>query len=274
VLVHVEQVMGTVVSFHVATGAADPGAGGTGAADPGAADPGAADPGAADPGALSAPIAAACAELHQADEMFSTWRADSPMSRVRQGALSVRDAPAVVAEVLALCEQVRDATGGWFDPWSMPGGVDPTGLVKGWAAERALAVLLRAGVHGALVNAGGDLCAAGRPSGGERWRVGVRHPWRPDALACIVHLDAAMATSATYERGPHLVDPRTGRPGARAASGTVLGPDLAVADALATALAVGGDEVYEMVADLDGYDAYLVRRDGTEAWTEGVVFAD
>ncbi len=260
--------MGTVVSFHVATGAADPGA-----ADPGAADPGAADPGAADPGALSAPIRAACAELHRADEMFSTWRPDSPMSQVRQGALSVRDAPAPVAEVLALCEQVRDATGGWFDPWSMPGGVDPTGLVKGWAAERALAVLLRAGVHGALVNAGGDLCAAGRPAPGERWRVGVRHPWRPDALACIVHLDVAMATSATYERGPHLVDPRTGRPGARAASATVLGPDLAVADALATALAVGGDEVYEMVADLDGYDAYLVRRDGTEAWTEGVVFA-
>ena len=82
-----------------------------------------------------------------------------------------------------------------------------------------------------------------------------------------------MATSGSYERGAHLVDPRTGAPGSRAASATVTGPSLALADALATALAVGGDEALEAVAALESYDGYLIRPDGSEASTSGMAFA-
>lgn len=81
-----------------------------------------------------------------------------------------------------------------------------------------------------------------------------------------------MATSGTYERGPHLFDPATGRPGNRAVSATVTGPSLALADALATAVAVGGDGALAAVAALDGYAAYLIRPDGTEADTGGIDF--
>ena len=246
---HAEEVMGTVVSFDLRVASS--------VAPDGPADA----------------LAAACAELHRADETFSTWKPGSVMCRVRRGELAVTAAPPEVAEVLALCHVGKTLSRGWFDPWAMPGGVDPTGLVKGWAAELALGRLRVDGVDAALVNAGGDLIAFGRPSPGETWRVGIRHPWRPDALAAVVDVRAAVATSGVYERGEHLFDPKSGAPSARAASATVTGPSLAIADALATALAVGGDEVLDALEGLDGYDGYLVRKDGSERWTEHMGFA-
>ena len=84
---------------------------------------------------------------------------------------------------------------------------------------------------------------------------------------------AAVATSGPYERGAHLIDPATGRPASRAASATVTGPSLALADALATGVAVGGDEALAVVTGLDGYAAYLIRPDGSETDTGGIAFA-
>jgi thiamine biosynthesis lipoprotein len=222
--------------------------------------------------AVTAAIAGACAVLHHCDALFSTWDAASPVSRYRRGETPLAGMPAEFGEVMAQCRAARRASGGWFDPWAMPGGFDPTGLVKGWATERALAVLRDAGAPGALINGGGDVAVFGAPAAGQRWRVGIRHPWRPDALACVVETDAAVATSGCYERGVHLIDPGTGQPATRAASASVTGPSLALADALATGVAVGGDEALPAVAGLAGYAAYLIRPDGTEADT-GIEFA-
>ena len=188
-------------------------------------------------------------------------------------AICEADGPPALAEVRAACETARDASGGWFDPWAMPGGYDPTGLVKGWAVDRALDALRQAGLPAALVNGGGDLAAFGGPAPGEPWRAGIRHPWRPAALAAVLEVHGAVATSGSYERGAHLVDPHTGQPACRAASATVTGPSLALADALATALAVGGDAALAAVAGLAGYAGYLIRPDGTETWTSGMPFA-
>lgn len=244
---HAEHAMGTVFSITVVTG-------GRPAAD------------------LRPAIAAACAVLHRADAVFSTWDAGSQVSRLRRGEASLAELDPEVSEVLAECRAAKEASGGWFDPWAVPGGVDPTGLVKGWAAGRALDVLRGAGIGAALVNGGGDVAASGGPSPGEQWRVGIRHPWRPGALAAIVAATAAVATSGCYERGQHLIDPVTRRPGSRAASATVTGPRLALADALATAVAVGGDDALTAVAALPGYEAYLIRPDGSETDTGGVAF--
>jgi thiamine biosynthesis lipoprotein len=246
-LTHAEDVMGTVVSFTVV-------------------------PGELPVAAARGAVADACRVLHRADEVFSTWRPDSPVSLLRRGAVTLSTMPAEVAEVLRLCAEARTASRGWFDPWAMPGGVDPTGLVKGWAVERAAGVLRAAGACAALVNGGGDLAAFGAPGPGQRWRVGIQHPWRRDALAGVVEVDAAIATSASYERGAHLIDPATGRPASGIASATVTGPSLALADALATALAVGGGEALAAVAALDGYEGYLIRADGSEADTSGFRF--
>jgi FAD:protein FMN transferase len=247
VLVHTEPVMGTVVSFTVDCGSR------------------------AELDVREA-VKAACRLLHHLDGTFSLWKPGSPMSRLRRGELEPGEAPPEIPAVLDLCAEARELSGGWFDPWAMPGGVDPTGLVKGWALEQASRLLREAGVPAALLNGGGDLVAFG-PAGSSRpWRIGIRHPWDPSAFACVVEVDQAIATSGSYERGPHLIDPRTGRPTVAAASATVSGPSLAMADALATALAVGGDQVLGILADLPGYDAYLIRGDATEVATATMAF--
>lgn len=248
VLKHTEEVMGTVVSFTVL------------------------------PGELPVPaarlaISGACRSLHEADAVFSTWDPGSPVSRLRRGEAPLHAMPAEVAEVLSLCRVAKQASAGWFDPWALPGGVDPTGLVKGWAVERAAGRLRKAGVAAALVNGGGDLTCFGSPGPGQQWRIGIRHPWRADALACVVSLRAAMATSAGYERGAHLISPATGQPATGVASATVTGPSLAMADALATAVAAGGDGALPAVAAMEGYEAYLIRGDGSETHTGGIEFA-
>jgi thiamine biosynthesis lipoprotein len=208
--------------------------------------------------------------LHEADRVFSTYQADSPISRLRRGEIDLDQCPAPVRDVLELCERARDITHGWFDPWSLAGGVDPTGYVKGWAAQRSLDVLRRSGVRGALVNAAGDTASFGGPLPGAPFRIGIVDPQQTQALACVVESPGAVATSGTYERGGHLIDPHTGRPASRAASATVTGPDLGLADALATALAVGGREVLPLVEGLDGFEGLLIDFDGDFEMTTGL----
>jgi thiamine biosynthesis lipoprotein len=209
----------------------------------------------------------AIAVLHTADEVFSTWKRESPISRLRRGELTEKECPAEVEEVLGLCRVARSISGGWFDPWSVPGGVDPTGYVKGWAAQRSLEVLKRTGIRGALVNAAGDTASFGGPRIGARFRIGIVDPAATQRLACVVESPGAVATSGTYERGWHLIDPHTGQPFARAASATVTGTDLGLADALATALAVAGDQALTLIEALDDYEALIIGYDGTSAMT-------
>jgi len=218
-------------------------------------------------------IQLACDILHRADEIFSTWRPDSPASRLRRGEITADDAPAEVADVIAACATARKLSGGWFDPWAMPGGFDPTGYVKGWAAHRALAVLASVGgVSGAMVNAAGDIASSGRLPTGQPFRIGIADPAAPRRLAEIVELTGAVATSGSYERGPHLVDPHSGLPVARVASATVTGPDLGLADALATGLAVAGPEGLAFVQAIEGYAGLIIGLDGTRQSTPGFPF--
>jgi FAD:protein FMN transferase len=247
-----EVVMGTVVSFSIHA--------------PGV-----------DSGKVWTAVAEARAVLHHADAVFSTWKRHSPLNQLRRGEIGLEQCPREVGEVLLLCAWARERSGGWFDPWALPGGVDPTGLVKGWAAARALDVLRRAGVSSALVSAGGDVAAWGHPEGDPRrpWRIGVTHPWQPDGLAGVVEVGGggAVCTSGTYARGAHLFDPTTGASARRTVSATVTGPSLPLADALATAVAVGADEALAAVDDLDGYEGWLIRPDGSDAVTDGWRFA-
>jgi thiamine biosynthesis lipoprotein len=171
--------------------------------------------------------------------------------------------PEDVVEVLALCASVREVSQGWFDPWAMPGGVDPTGYVKGWAAQRALRVFDHDGVIGAMVNAAGDIATRGRPGVTAPFRIGVNDPRTQGRLACVVDVRSAIATSGTYERGQHLIDPFTQRPGARTASASVVGPDLGVADALATGMAVAGTDFLSVLEGVADYEGLAFESDGS-----------
>jgi FAD:protein FMN transferase len=243
-----QQVMGTVVSFSLAQSR-------TAATD-------------------RAALARAQAGLSRADDVFSTWKASSPVSRLRRGEIEIEQAPPEIAEVLGLCRRARDASGGWFDPWRMPGGVDPTGLVKGWAAERALDELRRAGVPAAMINAGGDIAMYGHPEPGRPWRVGIRHPLAADRLLLTAEIDGsgAVATSGAYERGDHVLVPGSGEPARGLVSATVIGVSLAFADALATALFASGGRALERISQLHGYHAVAVATDGTVRVSQGLRF--
>jgi thiamine biosynthesis lipoprotein len=208
------------------------------------------------------------AVLQRADQVFSTWRADSAISLLRAGKISAAETPAEVADVLRRCAAARDLSDGWFNPWAMPGGVDPTGLVKGWAAQHALAAFTAPCICGAMVNAAGDIASYGDPGTGDPFRVGICDPAAPRRLAEVISLTGAIATSGSYERGAHLIDPRSGRPTVRVASASVTGPDLGLADALATALAVAGEPGLAFVAPLDGYEALIIGLDGSRKRTE------
>ena len=127
-------------------------------------------------------IGSACQWLHHVDEVFSTWKPDSVMSRLRRGEMHVDDAGDDVQTVLELCRGARAVSAGWFDPWALPGGVDPTGLVKGWATQEALSVLKSAGVAAAMINGGGDVATFGQPFPERPWVIGIQDPERPPTL--------------------------------------------------------------------------------------------
>jgi thiamine biosynthesis lipoprotein len=221
-------------------------------------------------------VAAAAAVLHEADRIFSTWNADSPVSRLRSNQTSLDQLPpseaALIDQVWQRCRLAREITAGAFDPWRMPGGVDPTGLVKGWAAARALRAITERSAAAVMLNAGGDVAVYGPPDA-QPWRIGIRHPAQPTALAAVVEVTSAIATSGDYERPGQLIDPATGRTARMAASATVTGPDLDLADALATGLAVAGRSLLPAIDDLPGYDAFLITSDGRHYATPGVAFA-
>ncbi|GAA4635313.1 hypothetical protein GCM10023196_080280 [Actinoallomurus vinaceus] len=212
--------------------------------------------------------------LHRVDATFSTYRPDSDISRLARGEVGVGDCAPEVGEILALCERLTEETDGCFSAY--PGGaLDPSGVVKGWAIERAAGILRAAGSLNHHVNGGGDIRLTGGPEPGRPWRVGIADPLRPGTVATVVAgRDMAVATSGTAERGAHILDPRTGRPVAGGlASVTVVGPSLTLADAYATAAFVMGEAARDWIEGLPGYEAYGIGLDG-RTWTTTGLRAD
>jgi len=176
--------------------------------------------------------------LRWVDATFSTFRPDSAISRGDHSDPEVR-------AVLTRCNELREQTEGAFDG-------DPMGYVKGWAAERAAAMIDAE----CSVNAGGDVRVKGR------WRVGIQHPLERDRTAAVIGVEnAAVATSGTYERGSHI---RGARPDIL--SVTIVGPDLGTADAYATAACVRGPE---WTASIGPYEAMTILENGTVLDTRG-----
>ncbi|MFJ2651599.1 FAD:protein FMN transferase [Streptomyces sp. NPDC087420] len=215
--------------------------------------------------AIHRALAEAVRHLHRVDAVFSTYRPDSPISRLGRGETGLDDCPSEVREVLSLCSQATQDTDGWFSA-TPAGTLDPSGLVKGWATETASRLLHEAGAHHTCVNGGGDLQLRGGP-----WRVGVAHPLRPGELATVVTArhDLAIATSGTAERGAHILDPHRGTPATALASLTLIGPRLTPTDTYATAAFARGGAARDWVEALDGYEALAVLPDGRQWRTSG-----
>jgi len=212
------------------------------------------------------------ARLEEIEARFSPYRADSEISRIRDGGLAITDAHPEVREILGACEALRDETDGVFDAWraSVDGRLDPSGYVKGWAIGEAAAILRASGATNAAIGIGGDIAAWGGGAAGIGWSVGVVDPAKPDQMMARVALrDAAIATSGLTERPEHLRDARTGGVAVSPwASFTVVGPSIARADALATIGFLEGRPGLDRVDREPGYGALAAGRDGILLATE------
>lgn len=245
---HAEEVMGTVFSFDVRGGRSD---------------------------AVAAALGEAIAGLHRVDELFSTYRDDSQLSRLARGELTVAECDPEVAEVLELGAEAERVSEGWFS-LRYQGSLDPTGIVKGWAAERAARRIAAAQVNGVSVNGGGDVQLLGSPDAQRPWRVGVSDPLRPGGLAAVVSTagtsELAVATSGTAERGAHIADPSTGRSAVTdLVAVTVVAPSLTWADCWATAaFAMGSRAGLAWLESLPDVEALLITAGDEVRCTHGL----
>lgn len=211
-------------------------------------------------------IAAMWSELDRLEDMFSTYRETSEISRINRGELHLLDASAEVLEVVDACTWLEHASNGAFRA-RRPGDevVDPAGFVKGWAAELAAKCLDRAGLQHWYLSVGGDIQTRGTTGDGAPWAIAIADPNRDDpcAVRALVEVEGlAVATSGTAARGRHLWDGRTDQPADALASMTVVGAHLTWADAFATAAFVMGRGGVDWVANFHGYRAMAITKEG------------
>ena len=189
------------------------------------------------------------ADLREVDRVFSTYRDESFVSRLGRGEITVAECPPEVVEVLGLGHRARFESDGAFDVRRRGADrrlvLDPSGVVKGWAVERAASWLHALDGTDFCLSAGGDMVCHTDDPDGMPWRIGIEDPTDPSRLVATVPVRrGAVATSGSAHRGAHVVDARTGAAPERVASVTVLADSLTWADIDATtAYALDGDAV-------------------------------
>ncbi|WP_320019626.1 FAD:protein FMN transferase [Labilibaculum manganireducens] len=142
---------------------------------------------------------------------------------------------------------------------------------KGYAANKALELMAKMNLDGALVNASGDLISWGKDEGGKDWKIGITNPKNKNQIYSWLTIgETAVVTSGNYEKFvefngikySHIIDPRTGYPVKGLSSVTVICPNAELADALATSVFVlGKDNGLELINRLNGIECILVTDD-------------
>lgn len=222
-----------------------------------------------DAGATVDDIAAVRDWFGEVDETFSMYKSGSQISLINTGKLHVEDADEVVRQILDLCEQTSKETQGYFSI-ETDEGIDPSGLVKGWAIERAAQMLKMRGRRNFFVEAGGDVATAGFSESGQPWRIGIRHPWQHENWVKVLSIsDGGVATSGTAARGQHIVDPHTANPPEGIVSLTVIGPNIYEADRMATAAFAMGVKGLDWLEQRPGLEGYMIDEHARARWTEG-----
>ncbi|MCS6945262.1 MAG: FAD:protein FMN transferase [Sutterellaceae bacterium] len=156
--------------------------------------------------------------------------------------------------------------------------IDLGGFAKGYAVDRAAAIVARHGITHAMITAGGDSRIVGDRRG-RPWMIGVRDPRRPGEVVAVLPLaDVAVSTSGDYERFfeadgrryHHVLDPRTGESPAHVRAVTVIADDGVTAEALGKCVFVmGAQKGLQFVASYPGADAVVVDANGALAYTPG-----
>jgi thiamine biosynthesis lipoprotein len=205
------------------------------------------------------------------DRRFSTYRADSEIAAINRARLAEADYSDEMREVLALAEQTKRETDGFFDIRRADGSLDPSGIVKGWAVRNATMIIARTGARDFFVEAGGDIQSSGRNALGKEWSIGIRNPFNADEIVKVVYpRGRGVATSGTYVRGQHIYNPHApGLPIVDVVSLTVVGPGVLEADRFATAAFAMGKAGILFIERTAGLEGYLVDSSGRATLTSG-----
>lgn len=142
---------------------------------------------------------------------------------------------------------------------------------KGYAADRAKALLQNQGVTSGIINASGDLNTWGKQPDGNDWLVAIVNPLNKDHVFSWMPVNnSAVVTSGNYEKYvkfnnvlyTHIIDPRTGYPATGILSATIFTANAELADALATSIFVMGVETgLDFVNQLKGVECIIVDKD-------------
>jgi thiamine biosynthesis lipoprotein len=146
-------------------------------------------------------------QLREVDRIFSTYRDDSIINRLDRGELLIDECPPEVAEVLKLGREAEQQSDGAFSiNLPLADGrrrLDPSGVVKGWAVQRAAGFLEALDETDYCLSAGGDLVCHTADPVRPAWRIGIENPHDTMSLIAVVPIRAgAMATSGTHTPWP------------------------------------------------------------------------
>lgn len=220
-------------------------------------------------------VARVYGDFREIEALLSPFRASSQISALNRGEVALPECDPIVREVADLCDLAKERTDGYFDanvPFPEASGVrgdgpwfNPTGLVKGWAVERAAQRLRALSGCDFCLNAGGDILV-----GGAAWKIGIENPTDLSHLIARVRIsDGAIATSGTTYRGVHILVPQTGAPAEDLLTATVVGPSLVWADIYATAAVARGRGALRWLTGLEDYAGLVVKPGGDALVTPG-----
>jgi thiamine biosynthesis lipoprotein len=190
---------------------------------------------------------AVIADLQRVDQIFSTYREDSLINRLGRGEVTLEECPPDVAEVLQLASDAEHESAGAFSI-VLPSAdgdlrLDPSGVVKGWATQRASAYLAALEDTDFCLSAGGDMVCLTSDPDRPAWQIGIEDPHDPSRIFAVIPVrTGAVATSGSAHRGAHIVDPRSGQVPVGVASVSVVAASLTRADIDATTAYVQGPQ--------------------------------
>jgi thiamine biosynthesis lipoprotein len=196
--------------------------------------------------------------FHEIDKRFSTYKPESEVSQFSSGRIKENSLSADLKMVIVECEKAEAETVGYFSAWAN-GTFDPSGYVKGWAIAEAGENIEKYGFKTYCIGAGGDILA--RSDSAKKWNIAIQNPAdRSKILNKLSISNGAVATSGNYERGSHIINPKTKKPASELLSVTVSGPDIIKADILATACFAMGEKAADFMKRETSYRALIIPR--------------
>ena len=222
-----------------------------------------------DPSVTEADIEKVFAYFRAVDDIFSTYKEHSEISKINRGELRAEEYSDEMKTILALSEQTKQETRGYFDI-QHNGIADPSGIVKGWAIFQASHMLKEAGCTNFYIDAGGDIQVSGKKDGNP-WRIGIRNPFnRKEIVKVLAVMDKGIATSGTAIRGQHIYDPHLlHTPPQDIVSLTIIGPNVYEADRFATASFAMGKRGINFIEQLPGFEGYMIDASARATFTSG-----